>query len=136
MAAQAWSISVTSHHLQVDWALWSRARRVRVFRHDHAATLGVSMYAPGGVVNDVYGFKPHAPSAFFQSIKWIELAAVLAMSGVACLPNSAAVYSTLGGGRVASVDALCVVAPVLTAIGITLLVGGALIAYATRVGFW
>ena len=128
------------------------------------------MYAPGGVVNDVYGFKPHAPrtyffafasvllfsfsllflsiaqnlhpiGAFFDSIKYVELASTLLMAAVAALPtffpniNPANIFSILGGGRFVSVTTLCVLSPVLTMVGAAVLLGGAVLAYGVRVGF-
>merc|ERR1711871_247971 len=135
LATRAWSLSVTSHHLNVDWELWQRARRLRLYRHGHASTLGPSMFAPGGVVNDIYGFLPHAPRGWFLSIKYLESGATLCMGAVACLAPTtrASVYFTLGGGHIATVDTLCIIAPVLTAVGFGSIIGGAIMAYGSRI---
>lgn len=79
--------------------------------------------------------------AFFESIKYVELASTLLMGSIAALPlifpdvNPADFYRMMGGGGIVSVDTLCVLSPALTILGGNVLLGGAVLAYGVRVGF-
>ena len=127
-----WSFTITAHHLTVDWGLWQRRRRVCIYRAPPKES--ATAYVSGGVVNDVYGFSPPAPPSFFKAATYLEIGTALFVAGVVLFANDPAdVFMAMGGGRVAHVDTLTSFAAASSAVGVSLLFGGAFVAYSVRV---
>jgi len=126
--ARAWSLAVTCHHFRIDVrSLRERSLAViRLERYSQPPT----MWATYGSVNQIYGFQPPAPPAFFQHAATVEFYATAACTAICCLPKEtkSAVFHALGGSVFVSVDSLLLTVVACCSLGLGTIVVGAAIA--------
>ena len=113
---------MTSHHLALDWAhLREHGARDRVLRVRRQAQ-PISGWADFGVVNDIYGFAPPAPPAFFHHATVVEAVTTAAAGAITLAPGlapaeRAAAFAMLGAAPLLSAPALVGVSAALVTVG-------------------
>lgn len=127
LLSRAWSVCITAHHLQIDWAAFRRGE-FRASRRSQRVT----PWCTEGVIHGIYGFIPHMPQSLIAFAWALESAVMPAIFGVAMRwdgDERADVFRRFGGSDFVGMsgllwlEGLCVAVGGAAAVGVVLCAG-------------